>query len=191
MIDFIEIHNQLKEIREGKCSNFFGFNEIKNILLDQKTFSDLQARIEPLYKELHESEKREILPLLVTTTSAEINRYTAYELSYLLKSDDSALNMTILKSLLDPYIDIPKDSFDALRENGYNFSLSVPIIDTVLANANWDKLSFLIPELIKLSKEEQIEIREKLEALKPQASQNVHGIEIQLFDIQTVIDALS
>lgn len=191
MIDFIEIHVQLKELREKKCSSFFAFNEIKNILLEQNSFSELQAKLEPLFKELTLNEKKEILPLLVTTTSADINRYTAYELSDLLKDNDETLNMSILKNLLDPYIDIPKDSFDALRENGYHFMLTTSIIDTIMANANWDKLSYLLPELSRLSHEDRQEVKEKLESLKPQAVQNIHGIEIELFNYQTVLDALS
>jgi len=191
MIDFIEIHVQLKELREKKCSSFFAFNEIKNILLEQNSFSELQAKLEPLLKELTLDEKKEILPLLVTTTSADINRYTAYELSSLLKSDDETLNMSILKNLLNPYINIPKDTFDALRENGYNFMLTLAIIDTIMANANWEKLSYLLPELSKLSSKDRQEVREKLESLKPQAQQNIHGIEIELFNYQSVLDALS
>ena len=190
MVDFIEIHNQLKEIREGKCSSFFGFNEIKNILLEQNSFAELEANLQPLFKELTDKEKKEALPVLVTTTSAHINRYSCYEMSDLLKKADTTLNMSILKNLLDPYINIPEDSFKALRENGYSFNLSLPIIDTILANSNWEKLTFLIPELQKLTAEEKIEITEKLEALKPHVSKSVHGIEIELFDWQTVLDAL-
>jgi hypothetical protein len=190
MIDFIEIHNQLKEIREGKCSAFFGFNEIKNILLEQNSYAELEAKMQPLFKELTFEEKKEALPLLVTTSSAHINRYSCYEMGDLLKEDDATLNISILKNLLDPYITIPEDSFKALRENGYIFNLTLPIIDTILANSNWEKLSFLIPELQKLSDDEKKEVSEKLEALKPQSSQKVHGIEIELFDWQTVVDAL-
>jgi hypothetical protein len=190
MVDFIEIHNQLKEIREGACSSFFGFNEIKNILLEQNSFAELENKLQPLFKELTYEEKKEALPLLVTTTSAHINRYSCYEMSDILKEDDSTLNMSILKNLLDPYIEVPEDSFKALRENGYSFKLSLPIIDTILANSNWQKLSYLIPELQKLSHEEKQEVAEKLQALKPQASQNVHGIEVELFDWQTVLDAV-
>ena len=190
MIDFIEILNQLQEIRSGKCSSFFGFNEIKNILLEQKNFADLEAKMQPLFKELTDDEKKEALALFVTTTSAEINRYACYEMSDIIKNADSSLNMSVLKNLLDPYVEIPKDSYDALREQGFNFNLSMPIIDTILANANWDRLTYLLPELQKLSTEEKKELSEKLEAVKPQATQNVHGIEIQLFDYQTVLDAL-
>lgn len=190
MIDFIEIHNQLKEIREGDCTPFFGFNEIKNILLEQNSFAELEAKMEPLFKELTAKEKKEALPLLVTTPNAHINRYSCYELSDILKENDTTLNMSILKNLLDPYVEIPEDSFKALRENGYTFNLSLPIIDTILANSNWQKLTYLIPELSKLPLDQKQEVIEKLEALKPQASQTVHGIEIELFDWQTVIDAL-
>ncbi len=190
MIDFIEIHNQLKEIREGACTPFFGFNEIKNILLEQNNFAELEAKMQPLFKELTLEEKKEALPLLVTTSSAPINRYSCYEMQDILKENDTSLNMSILKNLLDPYSEIPEDSFKALRENGYRFNLSLPIIDTILANSNWEKLTFLIPELQQLSKEDKQEVVEKLESLKPQASQTVHGIEIELFDWQTVLDAL-
>lgn len=190
MIDFIEIHNQLKEIREGKCSSFFGFNEIKNILLEQNTFAELEAKMQPLFKELSLEEKKACLPLFVTTTSAEINRYSAYELADVIKDADSTLGMSVLKNLLDPYVDIPKDSFDALRESGFNFNLSMPIIDTIVANSNWQKLIALIPELQKLSGEDKKELKEKIEAVKPQSKQNIQGIEIELFDCQTILDAL-
>jgi len=190
MIDFIEIHNQLQEIREGKCTTFYGFNEIKNILLEQRSFSELEAKMKPLFKELSLEEKKEALPLLTTTTSAEINRYACYEMDDVIKNADSTLSMSVLKNLLDPYIDVPEDSYKALREQGFNFHLSMPIVDTIMANSNWDRLTFLIPELQKLSLEEKKEVSEKLEAVKPQATQNVQGIEIELFDCQTVLDAL-
>lgn len=190
MIDFIEIHNQLQEIRAGKCSSFYGFNEIKNILLEQKNFAELEAKMQPLFKELTLQEKKEALPLFVTTTSAEINRYACYEMADIIKSADVSLSMNVLKNLLDPYVKIPEDSYKALREQGFNFNLSLPIIDTILANSNWDRLTYLIPELQKLSAQEKKEVSEKLEAVKPQATQNIHGIEIELFDCQTVLDAL-
>ncbi len=190
MIDFIEIHNQIKEIREGKCSAFFGFNEIKNILLEQNSFAELESKMLPLFKELNINEKKECLPLLVTTSSANINRLAAYEMSDILKEDDTKLNMDILKNLLDPYVEIPKDSFDALRENGFNFLLSMPIIDTILANSNWEKLNALLPELLLLSAPDKQEIYEKVQALMPESSQTIHGIEIERFDCQTILDAL-
>lgn len=191
MIDFIEIHNQLKEIREGQCTPFFGFNEIKNILLEQTTFAQLEAKMQPLFKELTLEEKKECLPLFVTTASAEINRYSSYELADVIKNADTSLGMSVLKNLLDPYVEIPEDSFKALRESGFNFNLSMPIIDTIVANSNWHKLIALIPELQKLSTEDKKELKEKIEAVKPQSVQNIQGIEIELFDCQTVLDALA
>lgn len=190
MIDFIEIHNQLKEIREGKCSSFFGFNEIKNILLEQNSFAELEAKMQPLFKELTSEEKKACLPLFVTTTSAEINRYSAYELADVIKNADTSLAMTVLKNLLDPYVEIPEDSFKALRENGFNFNLSMPIIDTIVANSNWQKLIALTPELQKLSAEDKKELKEKIEAVKPQSKENIQGVGIERFDCQTVLDAL-
>ena len=190
MIDFIEIHNQLQEMRAGKCSAFFTFNEIKNILLEQKSFAELEAKMQPLFKELTLEEQKEALPLFVTSTSAEINRYACYEMGDIIKNADATLAMTVLKNLLDPYVKIPEDSYKALREQGFNFNLSMPIVDTILANSNWDKLTYLIPELQKLSSNDKKEVSEKLESVKPQSTQNVHGIEIELFDCQTVLDAL-
>ena len=75
MTSLIEIHTLIEELNTKKASDFFVYNEMKNILLDQPNFSEMQELIQRLLKGLTDEQKQQAIIFLSTTTNATLNRY--------------------------------------------------------------------------------------------------------------------
>ncbi len=192
MVDFIEIHNLLEELHKGEASAFYVFNEIKNILVEQKEFSKQESLLLKLFTTLNETEKQAAAPLLITTEDARLNRFAIYELQDVIQAYDEQFYKNVWKILYDPFTRMPQDSFEALREQRFDFALSKERLDTLIETKQWQKIAFLAKELAQFNPEDKLHYKELLQTSIPSDTvKHYHGLEVSTFDMDAILKALS
>ena len=189
VVDTIEIHNLLAQYRKGDVSAFYLFNEIKNILLDMHDVRALEGALLQLLGALSDEEKVQILPFLVTTPSARVNRFVLYELQPFV--NDKTLDAIVLR-LMDKMLLVPKDTVEALTPYSIERFIQVDAILLLIDAKAWEKLESLSEVVGKLDSDDRDLVRDKMESIDPQSlSHTFHGVTIEKFNLNHFIEALS
>lgn len=188
MTSLIEIHTLLQELTDKKTSPFFVYNEIKNILLDQRNFDELEQLLAKLIKELNTVQKENLLPYLCTTSNATLNRYALYELSSFITP---ATQKAVLLAILDPLNEIPADTFLALREHTLLALFDTTACESLLHSQQFEKLALFSPEIRDFAPQTLDHFIEVFkEQIPKHTSQTIHGVSINTFDLQNFLCGL-
>ncbi len=192
MVDFVEIHTLLKDYQKGDAGAFFTFNEIKNILLDQNDFTLLESMLLHLFKSLKDEEKLQVLPLICSTKNGRLNRLALFMQKEFILEHAKVFEHHILKLLLNPALNIPKDSFDALYALPLPLTLHADDILALIEAKALERLSFLAPSIASMPLEEKLLIKEPLlQSIERFSHLSYHGITIDKVDTKALKEALN
>lgn len=191
MVDFVEIHTLLVDYEKGDAGAFFTFNEIKNILLDQKDFTTLEGMLLELFKRLNPKDLLAFLPLITTTSDTRLNRLALFMQKAFILENPNDFSKSVLKVLINPALNVPKDTYDALYDLAIPLDLTPAIVLDLADKKAVEILSFLSPWIEKLSEEVKAEIKDPVEAaIASFAHVTYHGITIDKVDTKRLEAAL-
>ena len=194
MNDQFEISSLLEAHEKKENTLFFTLNEIRNILLDQRSIHDQEELLLYTIKNLDSSLHKDLLLTLAMSSSATLNRLTLYSLQDLITSLTQKERDRLKKEILSPLYQLPRDTKLALKEFHLEIKLNGFELLELLKTKQWQKILLFEEEIAHIDdayiKEDADTFKKAGKSLDDHLSQEIHGETIKLFEGKSISEVL-
>ncbi len=192
--DQFEIDTLLEDYTKGESTLFFALNEIRNILIDQRSIHTQEELLYYTIKHLDPAHHKELLLNFSMTSSVTLNRLTLFALQDLIDTLSAKEKERLKKEILSPLYQLPRDTKLALSEFHLDFTLTGKELLELLNTHQWQKILIFEEEIASIDdayiKEESSRFIQAGKNLDTQLRKEIHGEVIKLFEAKSISEVL-
>ncbi|MDH5464846.1 MAG: hypothetical protein OEW60_04395 [Thiovulaceae bacterium] len=195
MNDEFEIQQLLEDLNKEENTLFFTLNEIRNILIDQRSLQQQEELLLSIIKNLDKKYHKDLLLNLATTSSASLNRLTLFQLQDLIASLHKKELDALKKQILSPLYQFPKDTKVAFSEFHLPLTINSKELLELLTSQQWQKVLLFEDEIRCIDdaylKEHPEKFKEAGKKLDEHLTKTIHGEAIKLIEGKNISEVLS